>query len=77
MSVQRQRCPVSSSPRLYPYRFGVSDTDYPYLRERIMAHAAIWKDNQSEGSSTYFLDPDGHKIEIHVGSLGSGLIARR
>ncbi|OAG75273.1 Glutathione transferase FosA [Acetobacter malorum] len=53
--------------------FGVSDTDYPYLRERIMAHAAIWKDNQSEGSSTYFLDPDGHKIEIHVGSLETRL----
>jgi catechol 2,3-dioxygenase-like lactoylglutathione lyase family enzyme len=53
--------------------FGVSATDYPYLRERIMAHAAIWKDNQSEGSSTYFLDPDGHKIEIHVGSLETRL----
>ncbi|AIY40796.1 Fosfomycin resistance protein FosA [Collimonas arenae] len=36
-----------------------------------------WKDNRSEGASFYFLDPDGHKLEAHVGDLASRLSACR
>lgn len=31
------------------------------------------EENLSEGDSLYFLDPDGHKLELHVGSLQSRL----
>ncbi|MCH8497372.1 MAG: fosfomycin resistance glutathione transferase [Marinobacter sp.] len=34
-----------------------------------------WKQNCSEGDSLYFLDPDGHQLEAHVGSLDTRLKA--
>lgn len=37
------------------------------------AHVKEWKQNTSEGDSLYFLDPDGHKLEIHCGDLQSRL----
>lgn len=36
-----------------------------------------WQENRSEGSSYYFLDPDGHKLELHLGDLESRLDAMR
>jgi catechol 2,3-dioxygenase-like lactoylglutathione lyase family enzyme len=53
--------------------FDVSAEDFPALSTRIAELAPQWRDNRSEGSSLYFLDPDGHKLEIHVGSLDSRL----
>jgi catechol 2,3-dioxygenase-like lactoylglutathione lyase family enzyme len=37
----------------------------------------IWKQNASEGDSAYFVDPDGHRLEVHVGDLESRLKAIR
>ena len=53
--------------------FSVTAEDFAPLSERLMAECVIWKENVSEGGSTYFLDPDGHKLEIHVGSLETRL----
>ena len=44
------------------------------LAERIVAAGAkIWQENPTEGASLYFLDPNGHRLEIHVTDLESRL----
>ena len=53
--------------------FSVAPADFAELGARVRAACTIWKDNRSEGDSLYFLDPDGHKLELHVGSLQSRL----
>ena len=50
-----------------------SAPDFEKAAAQISAHATLWKDNVSEGNSLYFLDPDGHKLELHEGSLTSRL----
>lgn len=51
----------------------VQEEDFAPLSARIQKVAIIWKENKSEGASLYFLDPDGHKLELHAGSLASRL----
>jgi catechol 2,3-dioxygenase-like lactoylglutathione lyase family enzyme len=53
--------------------FSVPEAHYAGMRERLTVESVIWKDNGSEGASTYFLDPDGHKLEIHLGDLETRL----
>jgi catechol 2,3-dioxygenase-like lactoylglutathione lyase family enzyme len=50
------------------------DRNFPKITERLRSAKIIeWKKNTSEGDSLYFLDPDGHKLEIHCGNLQSRL----
>lgn len=66
------------SPEYTHIALSVRPADFAVARERILgAGARPWKDNLSEGDSLYFLDPDGHKLEIHVGNLESRLAACR
>lgn len=54
--------------------FSVSKKDFPILAKALMAAGVPeWKTNKSEGDSLYILDPDNHRLEIHVGSLASRL----
>ena len=53
--------------------FDVSEADFPELARRVAADTPQWKSNRSEGASLYILDPDGHRLELHVGSLESRL----
>ncbi len=53
--------------------FSVSPEAFDAFRARVEKIAECWRDNRSEGASFYFLDPDGHKLELHVGSLQSRL----
>ncbi len=58
--------------------FTVQPEDLPVLTEALLAHGCrSWKENRSEGASFYFLDLDGHKLELHAGDLASRLAACR
>ena len=54
--------------------FSVEPEQFAELRSKLLkAQLELWQDNTSEGDSLYILDPDGHRLEIHVGSLKSRL----
>jgi catechol 2,3-dioxygenase-like lactoylglutathione lyase family enzyme len=54
--------------------FSVDPQDFGDLAGAIRGSGAVlWKENRSEGASLYFLDPDGHKLEVHVGDLRTRL----
>ncbi|MCV2885911.1 VOC family protein [Aestuariibacter sp. AA17] len=53
--------------------FSVSSNDIAELVK--IPSLQFWQDNTSEGASFYILDPDGHKIELHDGSLETRLQA--
>ena len=49
------------------YAFTVPREQFNKMSQIIIRSGAeIFKDNTSPGESLYFLDPDGHKLEIHV-----------
>ncbi len=70
---------LDEAPRREPHpdythaAFSVDAAAFEALSARVRTAAAIWKDNRSEGASLYFLDPDGHRLELHVGDLESRL----
>lgn len=56
--------------------FGVTTEGFAHAVAKIRASGArSWQENISEGESYYFLDPDGHKLELHVGDWRSRLAA--
>lgn len=60
------------------YAFSVSAEDFPKVVLKLeQAGVAPFKDNRSEGESFYFVDPDGHQLELHVGDWRSRLDAKK
>ena len=58
--------------------FALSALELGPLGERIRASGApIWQENWTEGDSLYFLDPDGHKLEIHASDLATRIAAAK
>lgn len=51
------------------YAFSVSPEQFEYYRNNVQQlNLQLWKKNTSEGDSLYILDPDNHKLELHVGN---------
>lgn len=69
--------PVRSNqpaPDYTHYAFSIAQGDFDRFLQRLREHGVPeWRQNRSEGASLYFLDPDNHKLEAHVGDLASRL----
>ena len=56
--------------------FSVGAADLPRLAAKLSgAGVACWQ-KSDRGDSFYFVDPDGHKLELHSGDLEGRLAAR-
>jgi catechol 2,3-dioxygenase-like lactoylglutathione lyase family enzyme len=54
--------------------FDIAEADFPAFAAKLLqAGVKEWKQNKSEGDSLYLLDPDGHQLEVHSGTLQSRL----
>lgn len=54
--------------------FTIDESNFELMEEKLQQNKAkLWKENSSEGLSMYILDPNKHKLEIHVGNLQSRL----
>ena len=66
------------SPCNTHFAFSVNDQDFDVLSSCItQSGAKVFKDNTSLGKSLYFLDPDDHKLEIHVGNWQARIRAKK
>lgn len=59
-------------PEYTHFAFTVPQEHFQTMAKRIIASGAKeWKTNNTEGDSLYFLDPNGHKLEIHASDLNA------
>ncbi|MGE3756938.1 MAG: VOC family protein [Pseudobdellovibrionaceae bacterium] len=59
-------------PEYTHFAFSVDSKHYLDIASKITSSGVrLWKKNVSEGDSLYFLDPDGYKLEVHVGDWKS------
>lgn len=56
----------------------VAAKDFERFSHKVIeSGATIWQQNTSEGLSLYFLDPNGHKLELHAGDLKTRIEATK
>lgn len=68
-------CRRQALPEYTHFALDIRPEDFAFAAQTIReSGAVIWKENSSEGDSLYFLDPDGHKLEIHSTRLIDRLI---
>ena len=78
LSLDPARAATAAGADYTHYAFSIVQRDFDVFRARLRATGvAEWRTNRSEGDSFYFLDPDGHQLEVHVGDLASRLAACR
>ena len=54
--------------------FNILSTDFKKMKDKLeSAGVKSFKENSSEGESFYFLDPDGHKLELHYNTIENRL----
>jgi catechol 2,3-dioxygenase-like lactoylglutathione lyase family enzyme len=76
--VADQHTRQAALPEYTHIAFSISAQDIAPLSQRIRAcGATIWQENWTEGDSLYFLDPDGHKLEIHASDLATRIEAAK
>lgn len=64
LNIDKRRLP---NPCYTHYSFTVTKEQFNRMSDLIISSGAeVFKDNTSPGESLYFLDPDGHKLEIHA-----------
>jgi catechol 2,3-dioxygenase-like lactoylglutathione lyase family enzyme len=69
--LDKSRDPSAAPARdLSDLAFNLDAESFAATKARLIANGAKpWMDNLSEGESFYFLDPNGHKLEIAVSNL--------
>lgn len=56
--------------------FAIAESDFPrFVQQLTDAGVTSWQEPE-RSNSFYFLDPDGHKLELHSGNLASRLRER-
>lgn len=67
---------TGSLPEYTHFAFTVMPENFSHEVAKLKAAGVqCWQENRSPGESFYFLDPDGHKLEIHVSNLQERLEA--
>ncbi|QNI36405.1 fosfomycin resistance glutathione transferase [Edaphobacter albus] len=60
----------SALPEYTHLAFTVEVAEFSAMVEQLQAAGVQrWQENRSPGESFYFLDPNGHKLEIHISNL--------
>lgn len=73
---QEQVKPLTPHAEYTHYAFSIRAEHMAAFMQNLREAGVIeWKQNKSQGDSCYFLDPDGHKLEAHDGSLQHRLAA--